>query len=81
MPKIRRQNLPPALYAHLLDRVQSRNISGQQLRLMVWWMDTQPEVPIGRWFKRFPDLIVCGEGELIKTFLVPGQIPAGEEVV
>lgn len=81
MPKIRRQNLPPALNAHLLERVQQRNISGQQLRLMVRWMDTQLEVSIGPWFKRFPELIVCSEGELIKTFLVPGQIPTGEEVV
>ena len=80
MPKIRRQNVPPALYAHLLDRVQQRNISAQQLRLMLWWMDTQPEVPTGRWFKRFPELTVCGEGELIKTFLLPRQAPTGEEV-
>lgn len=48
---------------------------------MLRWMDTQPEVPGGKWFKRFPEMIVCGEGELIKTFLVPGQIPNGEEVV
>jgi hypothetical protein len=47
---------------------------------MLWWMDTEPEVPSGRWFKRFPELIVCGEGELIKTFLVAGQTPTGEEV-
>jgi len=80
MPKILRQNLPPALYAHLLERVQQRRISGQQLRLMVRWMDTQPEVPGGRWFKRFPEMIVCGEGELVKTFLVPGQLPEGDEV-
>ena len=80
MPKIRRQNLPPALYAHLLDRVQQRNISAEQLRVMVRWMDSQPEVPKGRWFKRFPELVVCGEGELIKTFLLPDQAPAGEEV-
>ncbi len=81
MPKILRRNLPPALYAHLLDRVQQRHISGTQLRLMVRWLDAQPEVPGGRWFKRFPDMIVCGEGELIKTFLVPGQVPSGEEIV
>ena len=80
MPKIRRQNLPPVLYAHLLDRVQRRNISPRQLRLLLQWVDTRPEVPSDRWFKRFPELIVCGEGELIKTFLVPGQIPTGEEV-
>jgi hypothetical protein len=81
MPKIRRQNLPPALYAHLLDRIQQRNIPAHQLRLMLRWMDTHPEVPDGRWFKRFPELIVCGEGELIKTFLLSNQTPTGEEVV
>jgi len=80
MPKIRRQNLPPALYAHLLERVQQRNISAQQLRFMLRWVDAQHEVPDGRWFKRFPELIVCGEGEWVKTFLVPGQIADGEEV-
>jgi hypothetical protein len=80
MPKIRRQNLPPALYAHLLERVQQRNISAPQLRFMLRWVDAQPEVPNGRWFKRFSELIVCGEGEWVKTFLVPGQIAGGEEV-
>lgn len=80
MSKIRRQNLPPALYAHLLDRIQQRDVSAQQLRLMLRWMDTQPEVPDGKWFKRFPELVVCGEGELIKTFLLPSQAATGEEV-
>lgn len=80
MPKIRRTNLPPALFAHLLERVQQRNISAQQLRLMLRWMDTQPEVPQGKWFKRFPELVVCGEGELIKTLLVANQAPTGQEL-
>ena len=65
---------------HLLDRVQHRNIPAQQLRVMLRWMDTQPEVPANRWFKRFPELIVCGEGELIKTLLLPSQAATGEEV-
>ena len=80
MPKIRRQNLPPALYAHLLERVQQRHISGEQLRALVRWMDTQTEVSSGKWFKRFSAMIVCGEGELIKTFLSPGQVPIAEEI-
>ncbi len=80
MPKILRRNLPPALYDHLLERVQQRNISGKQLALMIAWLDSKPEVPNGKWFKRFPAMIVCGEGELVKTFLVPGQVPIGEEV-
>jgi len=80
MPRIRRSNLPRQLYAHLLERVKSRNISSDQLGLLADWLATQPEVPTGKWFKKFPGLTVCGEGELIKTFLQPGQIAAGEEL-
>ncbi|HEX5400543.1 MAG TPA: hypothetical protein VFY06_15960 [Verrucomicrobiae bacterium] len=80
MPKIRHQNLPPALYAHLLDPVQRRNLSARQLRLLLRGWTPGPEVPSRRWFKRFPELIVCGEDEWVKTFLVPGQITDGEEV-
>ena len=80
MPRVLRRNLPRRLYAHLLERVQQRNISGEELAMMVAWLDTQPEVPRGKWFKRFPGMIVCGEGELVKTFLAPGQAPFGEEV-
>ena len=68
------------LYADLLDRVQQRQISGRQLALMIEWLDAQPEVPNGKWFKRFPGMIVCGEGELVKTFLTPEQSPIGDEV-
>jgi hypothetical protein len=80
MPRVRRRNLPRQLYAHLLERVQQRGISGKELALMVEWLDQQPEVPQGQWFKRFPSMTVGGEGELVKTFLVPDQAPLGEEV-
>ena len=80
MPRIRRSNLPRPLYAHLLERVASRNISADQLVLLADWLATQPEVPEGKWFKTFPGFIVCGEGEFIKTFLLPGQVPDGREI-
>jgi hypothetical protein len=80
MPQIRRHNLPPALLRHLLDRIQTREISAAHLGLLAEWLDTSPEVPTQRWFKRFPGMIVCGEGELILTFLRPGQLPDGFEV-
>jgi hypothetical protein len=80
MPKIRRQNLPPALLDHLLERIRSREISADQLGALADWLDTQPNVPDGKWFKRFSAMIVCGEGELVKTFLTAGQVPAGEEI-
>lgn len=80
MPKVRRANLPRALFEHLLDRVQERSISADQLGLLAAWLDAEPEMPEAKWFKRFSGMIVCGEGELVKTFLLPGQAPTGEEV-
>ena len=80
MPKVLRRNFPPQLYEHLLDRVQQRQIAGKDLALLINWLDRQPDVPAGKWFKRFPDMIVCGEGELIKTFLTSHQTPFGKEI-
>lgn len=81
MPRIRRQGVPPRLLDHLLDRVASRSISADSLGLLADWLSIEVESPSGKWFKRFPGMTVCGEGELIRTFLLPGQAPAGEEVV
>ena len=80
MPKVRRRNVPPALFQHLLDRVHSRKIPASQLELLAKWLDGEPEVPTGPWYKRFSGMTVCGEGELIKTFLVLGQAPKGQRI-
>ena len=80
MPKILRRNLPNAVFQHLLDRVDDRQITEEQLGLFSDWLEDQPDVPEGRWFKRFSNMIVCGEGELVKTFLNVHQIPVGQEV-
>ncbi len=80
MPQVRRQNLPPALFQQLLDRIQSRKIPPTQLALLATWLDTEPDVPEGEWYKRFSGMTVCGEGELIKTFLAPGQAPKGKRL-
>jgi hypothetical protein len=80
MPKVRRRNLPPILLNHLLDRITSRNLAADQLGLFADWLDTQPDVPAGRWYKRFSGMTVCGEGEFVKTFLTAGQLAEGEEV-
>ena len=81
MPKVRREGLPEAVMAHLIKRVREREVSPSQLGLLAQWLDSDPEVPEGKWFKRFPEMIVCGEGELVKTFLRSGQLPLGEEIV
>ena len=80
MPKIRRAKLPEPLLVHLLTRMRQRNISHEHIILLARWLDTEPEVPAGKWFKKFPGMTICGEGELIKTFLQPGQIATGEEL-
>ena len=80
MPKVRRHNLPPALFQHLLERIQSRKIPVTQLELLATWLDTEPDVPEDAWYKRFSGMTVCGEGELIKTFLLPGQALKGRRV-
>jgi hypothetical protein len=80
MPKVRRANVPAALFQHLLERVQGRKIPADQLRLLAEWLDGEPEVPEGLWYKKFPRMTVCGEGELVKTFLLPGQAARGRRL-
>lgn len=80
MPKVRRSALPPAVLKHLLDRIRDRSIPASQLEVLAAWLDMNPEVPDGPWFKRFPGMIACGEGELVKTFLLPSHIPHGKEL-
>jgi hypothetical protein len=80
VPRIRRKDVPPAVFAHLLDRIQERRIEARQLELLAKWLDGDPEVQTGAWFKRLPGMTVCGEGDLIKTFLLPGQSPKGTPV-
>ena len=80
MPKIRRHDLPPGLLNHLLDRISERHISASQLEEFADWLDTEPDVPEGMWFRRFSGMCVCGESDLVKTFLIEGQLPAGTEI-
>ena len=80
MPKVRRQNVPPALFQHLLERIHSRKIAASQLEQLAKWLEREPDVPVGPWYKRFSGMTVCGEGELVKTFLLPGQAPKGKSL-
>jgi hypothetical protein len=80
MPRVRRSDLPPALFWHLLDRIQQRQVDAKQLELLAAWLDSEPEVPQGAWYKRFSGMTVCGEGDLVKTFLTPDQSPKGTPI-
>ena len=80
MPEIRRSQLPQRLLVHLLTRMRERGFSHDQIVLLARWLDAAPTVPQGKWLKRFPGFTVCGEGELIKTFLLPGQAAEGRDL-
>jgi hypothetical protein len=80
MPKIRRRNLPELLMQHLVARVRERKVTLEQLEEFSDWLAIDAIVPEGRWFKRFGGFSICGEGELVKTVLISGQLPDGEEV-
>lgn len=80
MPKIQRSDIPRPLLEHLLLRVRERDIDEGAVQTLAAWLDTNPEVPTGSWFKRFSTMTVCGDGALIKTFLTPAQAPFGDEL-
>ena len=81
MPKVRRQNLPPQLMDHLADRIRLREISADDLTALRDWLDSNPEVPLGHWFKTFGNFYLCGKGALIRTLLSKQQSPVGEELL
>jgi hypothetical protein len=74
MPKIERwDNLPESVRQHLVDRMRHRAISLADLNQLRLWIESQPEVPEGDWFKDFGSFKICGQGSYPKTFLLRGQ--------
>ena len=81
MPRVRRKDLPPVRCSSTCSTASSsRQVDARQLELLARWLDGEPEVPEGPWYKRFSGMTVCGEGDLVKTFLLPGQSPKGTRV-
>lgn len=80
MPKIRRRNVPPRLFDHLLDRISERETTADQLGLSADWLITEPKVPEGQWFKCFPEMIVCGAGQTKRDAVSAVVITLREEI-
>lgn len=79
MPSISRwAELPPSLRQHLIDRMRDRAISIADLNQLRLWIESQPEVPEGEWYKDFGSFKICGEGRFPKTFLMKGQAARGQ---
>jgi hypothetical protein len=65
---------------HLVDRFREGRISVSDFDALQDWLDSNPDVPSGAWFKRFAKFTLAGEGEVPKTFLAAGMAPHGREV-
>jgi len=61
----------------LIDRLRDRSISIADLNQLRVWVESQPEVPPGDWYKDFGSFKVCGRGSYPKTFLLASQTAHG----
>lgn len=58
--------------------MHDRAIGISDLNELRRWIESNPEVPDGDWYKDFGTFKICGTGSFPKTFLLRGQIGKGE---
>jgi hypothetical protein len=79
MPKIKKP--PPAgILDHLIQRYREGRVSSADFLELKHWLESEPNVPKGKWYKRFKTGTLAGKGEMPSTFLAPGMAAEGEEV-
>jgi hypothetical protein len=64
----------------LIDRVQQREISIEDLGRLQKWVKSEPDAPDGDWYKDFGLFKLCGSGEYPRTALTKGMAAFGQEV-
>ena len=79
MPKLRKPP-PRGILDHLFKRFREGRILLDDFTELKHWLESDPDVPSGMWYKRFGKFTLAGEGELPKTFLTPGMAPKRQEV-
>jgi hypothetical protein len=80
LPKIQFSDLPRSVWRHLLERVNQRQITMNDLLRLQEWVKSQPEAPAGDWYKDFGSFRLCGYGELPKTVLLKNMKPYGDPI-
>jgi hypothetical protein len=68
------------LWRHLLERVQQREISLDDLRQLQGWAKSEPDAPDGEWYKDFGSFKLCGAGQYPKTVLKRDMPAYGTEI-
>ena len=71
------KDLPTGVKRHLQDRIDDRQITYSDLLKLKFWIESQPDVPEGAWFRDFGTFLLCGNGPYLSTFLTPAQKPYG----
>jgi hypothetical protein len=65
MPRIRWNDLPPALRDHLFDRLREHKITADDLYQLKAWRESNPDAPDGLWYKDFGSFKICGDGKYL----------------
>ena len=79
MPKIKKPP-PKGILDHLVKRYREGRISSSDFLELKHWLESDPDVPDGKWYKRFKTGTLAGHGEEPSTFLAPGMAVEGDEV-
>lgn len=81
MPKIETwSRFPPDVRQHLIGRMRDRSISIADLNQLRVWIESNPDVPEGEWYRDFGSFKICGQGRYPRTFLLRGQLAEGERL-
>jgi hypothetical protein len=78
---VRWRQLPEDVRKHLSERIADRRIAESDLYKLRTWLEQEPDVPAGEWYKDLPTFRLAGRGNLILTFLTLNQIPNGAIVI
>jgi hypothetical protein len=74
------REFPAGIRAHLSERLLDRSITADDLDALRIWVESEPDVPEGKWYKDFGRFKICGEGPDPKTFLTQGQAALGRKI-
>ena len=74
MPKIQQwAKFPEALRRHLIERMRDRSITLTDLNQLRLWVETNPEVPVGDWYKDFGSFKRAEKRHIRKLSSCPGS--------
>jgi hypothetical protein len=71
---------PRGVQIHLSDRLRDRNITADDLDKLRVWIESEPLVPDGDWYKDFGSFKICGSGPFPTTFLSGDQAAWGHRI-